>query len=568
MLKKLISSLRIAKNAAPVRVAASAAIEQLEQRSMLSASPLVLGLGANIVSAGNYDNTVKMLRETGTKAVRLWYGFDSYNTRSEAGIFKYVNRLAADGFDITLTVSPRNGITGNDASVKGFFEFLMDRPGMKNAVDRWEIGNEPDHKQYWQGSLNSYVNDFLQPAADVLHRHGEKVVSAGPSWNPEDVRTMINAGMLNHVDYVGYHPYRNSVTDLKLRIAQVKAMVGDKPLVATEWNVRGSESNPTEWAKEIAEFWPVIRDNFHVAHYYAAYKSGTMAGGSGVLTSTGAPNGPFYTTVKNFQYNMGSGSGSVGGSPIVGTPSTDAPVVNSVSMIDAASDTVMTGFNSLEDGQVIDLAKLPSRSINFVANSSASTDSVKFTFNGTTRVESSKPLTAFGDNGRGDYYGQTLTPGAYTLTTQAFSDDNATGTAGAVQKFSVTVIDSGNTASGTTIKPAVRGFAIIDAKTGLALSGYSNVTASTSIRLSSLPTRNIQILALANSSTGSVKLSWTGRSTRIENNAPYQLFANSSNVATSWYATAGTYGLKATAYGSDRATGTVGNTLGVTLKFY
>jgi len=68
-------------------------------------------------------------------------------------------------------------------------------------------------------------------------------------------------------------------------------------------------------------------------------------------------------------------------------------------------------------------------------------------------------------------------------------------------------------------------------------------------------------VALANSAVQSVKLSFTGQSTRIENTAEYDVFASP------WNAVAGSYALSGTAYSLDNAKGTVGNTLRVTLKF-
>ena len=82
---------------------------------------------------------------------------------------------------------------------------------MRKAVDRWEIGNEVDSANYFKGTLKQYVSNFLKPASDELHVAGEKVVSAGVSWNPEDVKEMIGYGMLDMVDYVGFHPYARGV---------------------------------------------------------------------------------------------------------------------------------------------------------------------------------------------------------------------------------------------------------------------------------------------------------------------------------------------------------------------
>ena len=107
--------------------------------------------------------------------------------------------------------------------------------------------------------------------------------------------------MLKHADYIGYHPYRSTVADLKLRISQVKKIVGNKPLIATEWNIRGREGNNSNWAKGIKDFYPIIRDNFHGSYFFAAVKNNSMAGKSGLLTNTGSKISVFYDTWKGLK---------------------------------------------------------------------------------------------------------------------------------------------------------------------------------------------------------------------------------------------------------------------------
>ncbi len=553
-----------------------ATFEPLEDRKLF-ASAYALGINATSVSSSTYSNIVNALRDTGTKSVRIWYGFSSYDTRSEAGISKYIRKFKNDGFDVMVAVVPQGGINpSSDAKVEGLFKYLMTDANLKGYVDRWQVGNEPDHDQYWRGTPASYVDKLLIPAAKVLRAYGEKVVSAGPSWNPDHVKEMVNAGMLNYVDFVGYHPYRETLTDLKARIAQVKSMVGGKPLVASEWNIRGRESgSKSYWAEGIAEFWPVIRDNFYAAYYFASTVVNTKAGPAGIIYSSGSRNEPFYGTYKNFKSTMSGGSGTVTPPPSPdpdtggGSTPSSIPSVSAVKLWDASSNKVI--YASVTDGMTIDLSKLSSKNLGFTATASSGVKSVKFTRDGSTRTEGLSPFSMYGDQSNGaDILGRTFSSGSFTFSAQAFSGSNASGTAGTKRTFTINFVNgstTGSTPSTTTTAPAVSGFTIVDGKTGVALAGLSNITSSTSIKLSSLATRNIQILAIANGSTESVKLSWTGKSTRVENSAPYELFANSTGVATYWYANAGTYTLSATPYAQDKATGTAGSTKSITIKF-
>lgn len=546
-----------------------AAFEPLEDRKLF-ASAYALGINANKIDKSTYDSVVQMLRDTGTKTVRVWYGFSSYDTRTEAGIFKYIRKFKNDGFDVMLAVVPQNGINPSSADkVKGLFNWLMTGANLRNYVDRWEVGNEPDRDDYWKGTPTSYVEKLLKPAAEVLRSYGEKVVSAGPSWNPEHVKQMVQAGMLDYVDYVGYHPYRNTVEDLKTRIAQVKSYANGKPLIASEWNIRGRESSSKSyWAEGVADFWPIIRDNFFAAYYYAAIVSGTMAGPAGLIYTSGSKNEPFYSTYKTFKSTLNGGSSDpVDPAPSTGNTASSLPSVSAIQLWDANSDKVL--YSSITDGMTIDLAKLSSSQLGFTALTSSGTKSVRFTRDGSTRTEGISPFSMYGDQNNGkDILGRTFTTGKFTFSVQAFSGSNATGTASTQRTFTLNFINSAsNTPSNATIAPAVSGFTIVDGKTGVALAGLSNITSSTTIKLASLTTRNIQILAIANGSTESVKISWTGRSTRVENSAPYEVFANSSGTAAPWYAVAGTYTLSATPYSQDKASGTAGSTRTISITF-
>jgi hypothetical protein len=559
------------------RAARPVTVEALEERKLF-ASALSLGINVTGMNSSTYSGIVKALRDTGTKSVRMWYGFSSYNTRSEDGVFKMVKALKSDGFDVMLAVVPRGGINGTESQVRGLFDWLVNDTGLKGSVDRWQVGNEPDHDAYWKGTVTSYVTKFLKPASEVIRAAGEKVVSAGPSWNPEDVKAMVDVGLLKYADYVGYHPYRSNLADLKAKVAEVKSYVGGKPLVASEWNIRDRTGNKTYWAQGVAEFWPVIRDNFYAAYYFTSTVTSSKAGPGGILNTNGSKNEPFYSTYKSFKNSFNGGSVVVPPAPTptpdpvtpptTGTTPSTVPSVASIQLWDASSDKIIN--SSVTNGMTIDLSKLSSKNLGFTATIGAGTKSVKFTRDGGTQTEGVAPFSMYGDGNNGkDIYGRAFSAGSFTFSAQPFSNTGGTGTAGTKRTFTINFVNgtTGSTPSTTVTPPSVSGFRIINASTGVALSGYSNITASTTIKLSSLSTRNIQILALASGGTESVKMGWTGRATRIENVAPYELFANSQGVASSWYATSGTYTVSATPYSADLAKGTAGSTKSVKLTF-
>ncbi len=414
----------------PVSSATSAVIENLEGRTLLAAS-FDLGININDASSATMNKAIPKLKALGVKSVRIWIGTD-FKSKSWEGPMQRCVDYAKAGFDVMAAVVPKNGVVPSTANVTSWFQWAMGT-ALKGAVDRWQVGNEPDHDQYWRGSPVSYVTALLKPASAVLKAQGEAVVSAGPSWNPKDVQNMIDAGMLGMVDYVGYHPYATQGL-YKTRLADIqKVVAGRKPLLASEWNIRGLEGNKTSWANAVKEAYPYIKGTFAINYYFALVeKSSTRAGPAGLITSSG----------------------------------------------------------------------------------------------GTTQFYNALAAAK----------GQTATIPSTTPATPA----------------------TGNTPASAAVAPKLSAFQLLDAKTGKVLSGFSNITASTTIKLSSLSTRNILLAAVGNSGVQSVKLTAFGK-TNIENEAPY-------NTAT-WAAKAGSYAVKATAYSQDKAAGTVGNTLSITLKF-
>ena len=552
------------------RIAPNAfAVENLEVRQLYAVSPLAMGLNTNYVTSTNYKALASLMRSTGSTSVRLWYGFSGYDDRSIARASIWAQKFSHDGFDVTMTVSPDNGLVGTAQQTTDLFKFLVSIPGLTNAVDRWEIGNEEDSSYYWKGSLKQYVGQFLAPASAVLHGAGELVVSGGVSWNPADVQALVDQGMLHYVDYVGYHPYRSGYADLVAKVAKVKAIAGGKPLVATEWNVRGHEkdSSSAAWAADVAKFWPIIRDNFYAAYYYAATVVDTPAGPAGLQSAAGVNNQPFYNVYNTFQYTMpalpggggsagggsGTGGGATGGSgtggntgggsnstgggaatggsstggatdnstsgsntggstkgstsggtgtkgttggstsgstsgpkdgttkgstgstspgtkptgsttngggktgggksgtgktptppkPVVQSkPKPTPPAVTSIALMNADNDTVVKTQSGITGGIVIDLATLATANLTFVAEVNSKVKSVQWSINGATLVDSAGAFTLFGEKHH-NVIGTTFKPRSYVLTAQGFGGVGATGTATAVQTFSVTFINTG-----------------------------------------------------------------------------------------------------------------------------
>jgi len=125
---------------------------------------------------------------------------------------------------------------------------------------------------------------------------------------------------------------------------------------------------------------------------------------------------------------------------VEGAPSTLK--VDSFTLIDADSDQPVVGFDPLADGATVNLAVLPTKSLNVRANVSAGTGSVVFDLDGASgyRTESSAPFALEGDT-NGDYNAWAPALGPHTLTATPYATSGGSGAPGTPLTISFTVID-------------------------------------------------------------------------------------------------------------------------------
>ncbi|TCZ67480.1 malectin domain-containing carbohydrate-binding protein [Flaviaesturariibacter aridisoli] len=122
--------------------------------------------------------------------------------------------------------------------------------------------------------------------------------------------------------------------------------------------------------------------------------------------------------------------------------------VTSFTLINASNEQAI---QDLTNETTINLATLPSRSLNIRANTSPGTvGSVVFSLSGSqTRnvSESGAPYALFGDNA-GNYNAWTPAPGSYTLLATPFTGPGGSGTGGAALTLNFSVVDQATTATG------------------------------------------------------------------------------------------------------------------------
>jgi hypothetical protein len=170
-------------------------------------------------------------------------------------------------------------------------------------LDFWEMINEPNLPKYWNGSLKECVENVMKPAYEVLHSKGEIVVGASISEDTKKIEEILKYGYLNYCDYANYHPYKNTPKDHIAAVKKAKQIVGNKPLLLTEWNMHAKWGGLSyqEWADSLSFVYANIREYINGAWYYRSVVGGQFAGVAGILKPDMTKNEIFYKGVKDIK---------------------------------------------------------------------------------------------------------------------------------------------------------------------------------------------------------------------------------------------------------------------------
>ena len=122
------------------------------------------------------------------------------------------------------------------------------------------------------------------------------MISSSVSYSANDLYTIIQQikkdNFLSEVDGLGFHPYgiydpeTSSINEIAQRTAQAKKFADavNRPLVATEWNVRGYPANGSRnaaWASAINTIYQtVIKPSFAMDFYYTIVNDYATRGGN------------------------------------------------------------------------------------------------------------------------------------------------------------------------------------------------------------------------------------------------------------------------------------------------
>jgi hypothetical protein len=213
------------------------------------------------------DKVIPVLKKLGMKSVRMWSDLE-WDQRTFRLEWQYAIKYHQAGFHVTLLLQEDKVPTPQQA--RDYFTFALNAPGMREAVDRWEIVNEANLKQYWKGTLEQYVNNVLKPAYEVFSvGANEPVVGTGVAYDTNAVRRLVELGYLNFVDYANFHPYGYGAADHVRVLTEAVSLLSSKPIVLTEWNLSGNPRDERGWASMLDSVRGTVTANVENAYYFS-----------------------------------------------------------------------------------------------------------------------------------------------------------------------------------------------------------------------------------------------------------------------------------------------------------
>lgn len=254
------------------------------------------------------DKVDSSFKDLGVQDLRSFLNVSDWSKLPTAKDAETMALWVKAGYRITLTVTTavNSGVIPTTEQATKWFTAAAKVFGPYVYI--WSIGNEPNLRpKYWGGSLKDYMDRLLIPASKILRAAGFKVAGGGISEKVDAAKSLVDLGILQYVDYFDFHPYGGSASEHVDRIKAVRALIGNTPLILTEWNIHGSTSNKTKWAAEVVKIWPQLAAlGVVIAFYYRSItkppEQESFAADAAVLTyDKFEKNQPFYDAVASLK---------------------------------------------------------------------------------------------------------------------------------------------------------------------------------------------------------------------------------------------------------------------------
>ncbi len=218
------------------------------------------------------------------------------------------------------------------------------------------------------------------------------------------------------------------------------------------------------------------------------------------------------------------------------TDPVEEPEAPTLSLINADTNTVIPGYDTLTGQVVIPLEQLPTLNLNIAANLDADLSQIVFSFNGqdSFRTERAAPYALFGDRS-GNFSPWTPDAGEYSVTATPYYPD---GSVGASSQVSLTF----------EAPVEVTGFTLVDAAADQAIATYTPLKNGEVLDLAELPSKKLNILANTTSAVKTVIFDYNLNSEIVvsDSSAPYAAFGDDEGDFSEWEPEEGEHVLVAT----------------------
>lgn len=168
---------------------------------------------------------LELLRAHDIHVLRIAFPWDEIETSPgnyDWGFWDDFVRMATDEFGIRLIpyvcYTPQWNSTGtptnfwryppkDNARFAGFVKTIVGR--YRDQINSWEIWNEPDNPEYWEGSTKQFAELFKTGSEAVRQANPRaRVVLGGIAWNLEFLRALFESqGVSSYADVVNLHCY-------------------------------------------------------------------------------------------------------------------------------------------------------------------------------------------------------------------------------------------------------------------------------------------------------------------------------------------------------------------------
>lgn len=193
----------------------------------------------------------------------------------------------------------------------GFVREVVRRYG--SSIRYWQLWNEPNVREFWNGSMKQYRTEILEPGAAVVHEEapGARVVAPGlatlGSWR-DGFREVMNAGDV--IDIINHHNYgdtgRETLDELErdvlgqpsVRTLMRQFGVDGRPFWLTETGRRSDEGDQLPFYQELVATLPARSwiERVFFFHYWDGPGAGN--GGFGIVNADFSPK-PAYLFLQS-----------------------------------------------------------------------------------------------------------------------------------------------------------------------------------------------------------------------------------------------------------------------------